>query len=117
MRRFAFPILVLAAMMSGCTNSDSSGSGGSLNPTTAGLTEVPGMSRYALAEPIQINNVSIVPVVSKEKQDIGPEYATLAEAKKNAWVEIIEEPGDAEVNQLRVRNVGPKPLLLLSGEL
>jgi hypothetical protein len=117
MRRLSFPLLAIAALMCGCSSNDSTGSGGSLQPIEANLTEVPGMSNYALAEPIQVNNVSIVPVVSKEKQEIGPEYATLAEAKKNAWIEIIEEPGDAEVNQLKVHNVGPKPILLLSGEL
>jgi hypothetical protein len=118
MRRPVSLFIVLAALIGGCTsNPDPESSGGSVQPLSSNLTEVPGMARYALAEPIQINNVSIVPVISKENQDVGPEYATLAEAKKNAWIDIIEEPGDAEVNQLRVRNVGPKPILLLSGEL
>jgi hypothetical protein len=76
------------------------------------------MSRYALAQPIHINNVSIVPVVSRESEKtIAQDYATLSEAKKNAWIEIIEKPGAAEVDTLWVRNVGPKPILLLSGEL
>lgn len=129
MRRFALPLFAVALfgalLVTGCrpdapteVGGPSSGAPSVGGATLAGLTEVPGMSRYALAEPIQVNNVSIVPVISREGEtQIGDDYATLAEAKKNAWIEIIEIPGEGEVDTLRVHNVGPKPILLLSGEL
>lgn len=117
MNRLILGSLVLAVVATGCSRNDPA-TGGVAGPAVSGLTEVPGMAKYALAEPIHVNNVSIVPVISRDSdKQVGPDYATLAEAKKNAWIEIIEEPGDAEVSQLRVRNVGPKPILLLSGEL
>lgn len=113
--------LILSAVLSvavfaGCGKPAPAGSGVSPTPVAA-LTEVPGMSRYALAEPIHVNNVSIVPVISKENPSTGPDYATLAEAKKNAWIEIIEEGDEGQVESLIVKNVGPKPVLLLAGEL
>lgn len=131
MRRIAHPLFAIALMGAmigtGCkadapteVGGPSAGgpSAGGPSATLTGLTEVPGMARYALAEPIQVNNVSIVPVISREGEtQVGDEYATLAEAKKNAWIEIIEVPGEGEVDTLKVRNVGPKPILLLSGEL
>ena len=117
MRRFALPLFAIALIGAGCSTADKPEGTGPV-ASLAGLTEVPGMSRYALAEPIQVNNVSIVPVISREgEKQVGEEYATLAEAKKNAWIEIIEVPGEGDVDTLKVRNVGPKPILLLSGEL
>ncbi len=119
MSRPIWPLVVLLSLSvlggSGCSKPAETSEGTSL---TAQHTEVPGMSNYGLAQPIQVSNVTIVPVVSKEAQTpTGPEYATLAEAKRNAWIEIIEEPGDGEVDTLQVHNVGPKPILLLSGDL
>jgi hypothetical protein len=83
---------------------------------TAELTPVPAMSAYALAEPIQTRNLSVVPVIYRNPVDKLEDYATLAEATKHGWIEIIEMP-DGQVDTLRVRNTGPKPLLLLGGEL
>ncbi|MCH8275896.1 MAG: hypothetical protein IH851_14035, partial [Armatimonadetes bacterium] len=85
-----------------------------------GVASIPGLGNFALAEPISSGNVTLVPVVYKQAQDEPEqtdEYITLAEAKKNGWVEIIERPGEGAVNELQVRNTGPKPLLLLGGEL
>ena len=69
MRRFALPLFAVALigplMGIGCSTADTPEGTGPV-ATLAGLTEVPGMSRYALAEPIQVNNVSIVPVISRE---------------------------------------------------
>jgi len=104
------------AVLAGCGNPENPGPAPAPT-TTAALTEVPGMARYALAEPIHVNNVSIVPVISKENPSTGPDYATLAEAKKNAWIEIIEEGDEGQVESLIVKNVGPKPILLMAGEL
>lgn len=115
MPRIAWLPVALAVFAMGCSRPNASPDGPTL---TAELTSVPGMAKYALAQPINVGNVTIVPVVSKEgQQPGGPEYATLAEAKKHAWIEIIEQPGDEEVNVLQVHNVGPKPILLLSGDL
>ena len=80
-------------------------------------TEIPQLSGYALGQPISYENITIYPVESKDKQLLGTEYATLSEAKKNGWVEIVEKPGQEEVAFLRVRNTGPKSLMLLGGEL
>jgi len=115
MNRFAIPLFAFLAVLGGCSKGNEPGSVGP--STSAALIDVPGMARYALAEPISVNNVSIVPVISRENIQGGPEYATLAEAKKNAWIEIIEEGEEGEVESLIVKNVGPKPILLLAGEL
>lgn len=87
------------------------------------LTPIEGLSRYALASPISYESATIVPIVdvSSSKNPKMPqgtdEAISLTEAKKNAWIEIHETPGSAEVNKLEVNNVGPKPILLLAGEL
>jgi hypothetical protein len=87
-----------------------------------GLIPIEGLSRYALTDPITEGNLTIVPVVLVDKPDEPPalpkqDYVTLAEAHKNGWVEIHELPNSAQVNTLEVKNLGPKPLLLLAGEL
>lgn len=117
MFRSLIAISVLSVLLAGCSKSNPEDTGSVGPSTTAKLTEVPGMARYALAEPIHVNNVSIIPVISKENPATGPDYDTLAEAKKNAWIEIIEEGDEGTVESLIVKNVGPKPILLLAGEL
>lgn len=80
-------------------------------------TQIPEMSAYELGRPIQSGNLAVVPVIYKNPMpEKGEDYATLAEAMKHDWIEIMEMPG-GEVGILRVRNTGPKPLLLLGGEL
>ncbi|MBI5707646.1 MAG: hypothetical protein HZC36_11745 [Armatimonadetes bacterium] len=87
------------------------------------LTPIEGLSRYALASPISFESATIVPIVdvSNSKENPPPQGTedaiSLTEAKKNGWIEIHETPGSAEVNKLEVNNVGPKPILLLAGEL
>jgi hypothetical protein len=72
--------------------------------------------RLAVAAPIQQDRMTIVPVVSHREQTPTADYATLDEARKNGWVEITEG-GSMEFNGVNVRNTGPKPLLLLAGDL
>ncbi|MGI8923030.1 MAG: ARPP-1 family domain-containing protein [Fimbriimonadales bacterium] len=79
---------------------------------------IEGVEGYALGDPVTYENATFVPVLStKEPNQEMDDTITLSEAKKNKWVEIIEVPGDEQVSRLKVRNVGPKPLLLLGGEL
>ena len=77
-----------------------------------------GEDSYYLGETVVYENVAVVPLISK---DFDPQkeadYITLAEATKNDWIEIIEKPGEETVEELTVRYNGPKPLLLLAGEL
>lgn len=72
---------------------------------------------YALGTAITEGNVTVIPVTyTKQIQQSGDEI-TLAEAKKLGLVEIIEIPGEEQVNKLRVHNKSDRPLLLLGGEL
>jgi len=81
-------------------------------------TAVEGVTDYALARPVTYRNLTLIPVVStKEVPDDKFDYVSLEEARKNGWVEIVELPGNEEVNRLQVRNTGPRPLLLLAGQL
>jgi hypothetical protein len=74
---------------------------------------------YALGEPVTHGNATFIPVVSTVPMDQLPEQdtVTLSEAKKNGWVEIIEVPGEEQVEFLSVRNTGDKPIYLMSGQL
>ncbi len=85
--------------------------------TTSGSKDIEGMSMYALGDPIRSGNMAIVPVVLRKQAPDTDQYITLGEAKKQGWIEIVEVPGDEQVDTLQVRNSGPKPLLLLAGEL
>jgi hypothetical protein len=82
--------------------------------------KIEGAQGYLMGEPITHRNATFIPVLTETapgKDEIVADVITLAEAKKNGWVEIIEIPGDEQVQSLRVRNNGPKPLLLLAGDL
>jgi hypothetical protein len=109
----------LLVLVAGCGKTDSepkNNSGPEPTKETAELTPVPDMSAYSLGAPIQSGNLAVIPVVYKSTIKQTEDYATLAEAMKNDWIEILEMPG-GQVDTLRVRNTGPKPLLLLGGEL
>jgi hypothetical protein len=111
-----FAMILAAALLVGC-GSESKKTTEVIKPTNKPVA-VEGLKDLALAEPIVYKNVTLIPVVStKEEKGTSQDYASLEEAKKNGWVEIIEKPGDQEVNSLRVRNTGPKPILLLAGQL
>src|SRR5688572_10342095 len=74
---------------------------------------------YALGEAVTHGNATFIPIVSTVPEDQIPEQdtVTLSEAKKNGWVEIIEVPGEEQVEFLSVRNTGDKPIFLMSGQL
>lgn len=124
----SLPFALLLILIAGCGKNDAPNPepepGRQLPRANTQLTPIEGYSRYALAQPVSYGSVSVVPIVDvsvdakpdtgSEKQD---EYISLEEARKNAWIEIHEIPGSAEVNSLEVRNDGPKPILLLAGEL
>lgn len=81
-------------------------------------TEIPGVSTYALGTPVSYKNVTVIPVnLTTKRQNLGEEYVSLTEAKKNGWIEITEIPGQQEVNRLTVRNNGPKAIMLIGGDL
>lgn len=85
-----------------------------------GLTKIEGLSKYALAQPISYGNVTLVPIVDVGKanpEQNSSDYVSLADAKKNGWIEIHEMPDGAQVNTLVVKNLGKKPIVLLAGEL
>lgn len=109
--------LVLGAVLIGCGPGSGSLSKSDDVPPKE-TVEVEGVKDYVLAQPVSYQNVSIVPVLSTKPPDPKEQdYVSLEEAKKNGWVEIFEKPGDQEVNELQVRNTGPRPLLLLAGQL
>src|SRR5579859_241376 len=91
---------------------------GDVAKDTPSKTPIEGMDRYALGLPVSYGNVTIVPVTLSSKLQFNKdEYMSLEEAKKMGLVEIDEMPSGQEVNRLFVRNLGKRPLLLLSGEL
>jgi hypothetical protein len=117
MKMFAYSAL-LGLMLCGCATKEQASNGG-MTPAPEALTSIPELSNYALATPINVGRLTVVPVVSKDRDEQGKseDYITLVEAKKNGWVEIVERPGAETVDTLVVRNTGPKPLLLMGGEL
>lgn len=110
-------LFILALMVLGCAQAPGHNST-LIPPKNANLKSIEGLGRYALGSPVQYRNVTVVPVMLTSSDKIQTEdYISLTEAKKNGWVEINEMPNGQEVSRLYVRNLGKKPLLLLSGEL
>jgi len=72
--------------------------------------------KLTLGQPIQVGPITIVPIESKAPL-ARDEYLTLAEASTLGVVEIVEIPGQEEVNSLEVRNHAKLPILLFAGEL
>jgi hypothetical protein len=107
-------LFIFITFLAGCSSSESAKV---VQSGTSTLTSIPELSAYSLGEPISAGRLTVVPVIAKEETKVGQEYITLAEAKKNGWIEIIEKPGQETVGWLLVRNTGPRPLLLLGGEL
>lgn len=72
--------------------------------------------KLSLGDPVQIGTLAVVPIestlpIARDK------YLTLAQATKLGVVEIVETPGQEQVNSLEVRNKGDLPILLFAGEL
>ena len=70
----------------------------------------------SLGKAVQVGTLAIVPIesslpIARDK------YLTLAEATKLGVVEIVEVPGQEQVNSLEVRNKSDLPILLFAGEL
>lgn len=80
-------------------------------------TPIAGLDNYTLGKPISYGNVTVIPVSNKVQEQAAKDFITLAEAKKNNWIEITENPGDEQVDSLQVKNTGPKPILLMVGDL
>jgi len=73
-------------------------------------------TKLSIGKPLQVGTVAIIPIESTVPLS-RDEYLTLAEATKLGLVEIVEMPGQEEVNSLEVRNKGKVPILLFAGEL
>ncbi len=89
------------------------------------VTSQAGWSQLALGKAAAANTspglvttgaLTIIPILTTEKANMG-RYISLAEATKRGLVEIVEVPGQEQVNALEVRNKADLPLLLLAGEL
>jgi hypothetical protein len=109
MRTILALALLLAAI--GCSNA----------PTRLGSDPtslvVPSFEDLRLGEPIEQDGLVLVPVsTTKQDQDYA-DYASLAEAKKNGWIEIVEVPGEETVETLKVRYTGTRAMILFAGEL
>jgi hypothetical protein len=77
------------------------------------VTLVPKLS---LGRPVQVGTLAIVPIESTLPL-AQEQYLTLAQAMKLGAVEIVEVPGQEQVNSLEVRNRSKLPILLFAGEL
>ncbi|OJU62492.1 MAG: hypothetical protein BGO01_08420 [Armatimonadetes bacterium 55-13] len=108
-------LLVFGAILTGCGSPITTATAPSQEDRLTAIADVP---QYALGKPIAQGNLTLYPVILTKHNSIPHEdYISLAEAKKLGVVEISEMPGQEEVNRLMVKNMGPKPLLLLAGEM
>lgn len=83
-------------------------------------TELKGTQAYALGEMVSKGNVSVYPVMMVAKtpdQSAAQDVATLTEALAQGWLTVTEVGNGGTVDTLLVRNDGPRPVLLLAGEL
>jgi hypothetical protein len=116
MKALAFVAALAALTIIGCGSSEPQ-KATELTPaataTPAGLT----IGDYELGKPIMAGNATVIPVMYKDTPQQKGDEITLSEAKKLGLVEIIEIPGQEEVNKLRVHNKSDRPLLLIGGEL
>lgn len=103
---------VTASFLVGCqSNSTTSQTSRPDTKYTATLASM-GLS---VANPVQHEGVTVVPIVSNKTQKTTSEFILLDEAQKRGWI-VIEE-GDMGFNGVRVKNNGDKPVLLLAGDV
>jgi hypothetical protein len=107
------PYIIFALLLAlvGCS-SDPSRVGSSLPAAI-----VPGFAELRLGAPIEHESLTIIPVSTTKQDQNFDDYVTLAQAKKEGWIEIVEVPGQETVNTLKVRYTGPRPMILFAGEL
>ena len=116
MKNLIIALAALTVLVAGCAQEQIAG--GTSKDGLTGEAIVYGEDSYFLGEPVVYKNVAVVPLTSTTQDpQRTADYVTLAEATKNDWIEIIEKPGDEIVSELTVRYTGPRPLLLLAGEL
>lgn len=73
--------------------------------------------RLAVSNPIQQDRMTIIPITTnRPATQQTPDVATLAEAMEKGWIKI-EEGGEFEFNGVQISNTGPKPILLIAGDL
>jgi hypothetical protein len=66
------------------------------------------------AAPVTFRNLTLLPLVAGNEQDI--DYAVLDEALARGWIEITESGEHGHVPELTVVNRGDVPVLILDGE-
>src|SRR5262245_54870896 len=72
------------------------------------------LARVRVGEPINVRNLTIFPLFSEQKQT--QSYLTLDEALAKGVAETTEISEAGSVPELRFRNRGDLPVLLLDGE-
>ena len=81
---------------------------------TAANIVVDGLRAVARSAPVTFRNLTLVPLVAGNEQDV--DYAVLDEALARGWIEITESGEQGHVPELKVVNRGDLPVLILDGE-
>lgn len=113
MRSFFYSALALALIGCSATNPSNPSQVGQSLPATG----IPEFDDLKLETPIESEGIVLIPVSTSKQDQNYDDYVTLAEAKKEGWIEVIEVPGQETVETLKVRYTGPKPMILFAGEL
>lgn len=117
MNRNLVRLLPIAFVALACSNAPDLTSDPKAAPQGGTLTTIV-TKDLSLGQPITVGNLSVVPVLSPEITQERPvdDYLTLDQAIKLGVIDISELP-EAQVESLRVRNSGTKPILLMGGDL
>lgn len=115
-RALIFGIVALGALF-GCDSTPSKVTQSTEKSSPTAIRELRTMG-FSVAGPISQEGVTVIPIVSNkfDKSQGVAEHVTLSEAKANGWIKITEGNGEY-YNGVMVSNTGPKPILLLAGDL
>lgn len=102
------------ALVAGCAKSSLTATS---SPEQSWQSEELAKLGFSLAKPVENGNVRLIPIVSKKSVPQPDDVVTLEVAKQNGWVQITESKEGLGYNSVFVKNNGPKPLLLVAGDL